>query len=188
MRYQIGALTESFPTHLAFVWLFPWERKDIRQHFHPKFHFCRLKKLYFHSRQHFVSFTCVDERVFLHIGFLVKSLSTVLAWVGSGVGVDEKMGGQSGWSFKTFPTDFTVKTSLLWGEKKVNFTKFNEYWTFALWLSFLNKKTRARAPVSEQLCVVPDWPRVRTFSHRCRKRKVLFHYATSGREPPSHEA
>lgn len=40
--------------------------------------------------------TCVDEGVFLHVGLLVEPLATVLAGVGPGVRVNEKVCGQCG--------------------------------------------------------------------------------------------
>ncbi len=36
------------------------------------------------------------EGVFLHVGFLVESLATVLAGIWPRVGVDQEVGGQSG--------------------------------------------------------------------------------------------
>lgn len=43
-----------------------------------------------------VSLTSVYEGVFLHVGFLVESLATVLAGIWPRVRVDQEVGGQSG--------------------------------------------------------------------------------------------
>ena len=39
-------------------------------------------------------------RVLLHVGLLVEAFATVRAWVGSGVTVDEQVGGQGGRSLE----------------------------------------------------------------------------------------
>lgn len=78
------------------------------------------------------SLTGVYEGVFLHVGFLVESLSTVLAGIWPCVWVDQEVGGQCGWAFEYLPTFLTLKCSFLkstiFHNLKTN-VKFNKYHT-----------------------------------------------------------
>lgn len=60
-----------------------------------------------------MSVTRVDERVFLHVGFLVESLAAVLAGVRPRVRVDQQVSGQSGRPLEAFPADFAAENPLL---------------------------------------------------------------------------
>lgn len=56
----------------------------------------------------------VYEGVFLHVGFLVESLATVLTGIRPCVRVDQEVGGQSGRAFEYLPTFLTLKCSFLY--------------------------------------------------------------------------
>ncbi len=60
-----------------------------------------------------LSLTSVYEGVFLHVGFLVESLATVLAGIWPRVRVDQEVGGQSGWAFEYLATFLALKCSFL---------------------------------------------------------------------------
>lgn len=59
------------------------------------------------------SLACVDESVFLHVGFLVEPLPAVLTWVRPCVRVDEQVCRKCGRPLKTFTAYFAVKASFL---------------------------------------------------------------------------
>lgn len=69
-----------------------------------------------------VSLTSVYEGVFLHVGFLVESLATVLAGIWPCVWVDQEVGGQSGWAFEYLATFLALKCSFL----KLKMNKCND--------------------------------------------------------------
>ena len=56
----------------------------------------------------FLFITCVDVGVFLHVGFLVKSLAAVLTGVRPRVRMDQQMGGQRRRPFKRLTALFAL--------------------------------------------------------------------------------
>ncbi len=110
--YQIGTLTEAFPHTWHLCGFSPGrENPYVSVSIQNYISIDKVLSVYLAY--------LVDECVFLHIWFLVESLSAVLARIGPCIGVYEEVSGQSGWSFKNFPTDFTIKASLLWNERRV---------------------------------------------------------------------
>lgn len=76
---------------------------------------------------HFPPLACVDESVFLHVGFLVEPLPAVLTWVRPCVRVDEQVRRKRGRPLKTFTAYFAVKASFL-KRKQIDFLSVNSPW------------------------------------------------------------
>lgn len=55
----------------------------------------------------------MNKRVLFHVGFLMESLPTVLAWIGPRVRVDQEVGRERRRPFETFAAYLAVEASFL---------------------------------------------------------------------------
>lgn len=76
----------------------------------------------------------MNERVLLHIGFLMEAFSAVLTGIRSGVRMDEEVRGQSGRSLKAFVADFTAEDPFLQKKKKNIMSKITQAYNSDLML------------------------------------------------------
>ena len=108
----------------------------------------------------------------LHVWLLMKSLSTILTRIRSGITVYKEVCWQSAAPLETFPTLLAFKTLLSTVKQPETNVKINR-----INYEFLSKFT----------CADWDLSHDQMSYHKCHKQRVWFHYDSFSHEPLNHE-